>query len=286
MQADVGLRFHVRHPAGNVETLLVDSASVLIGSAAHCEVRLAEIAHEHVEVVAVQGIAHLETRAGAPPPLLDGVPFVAGPWLGGQQLDVGGASLFVEVVDLAPKRASRSPFWALAPVPLLAGVFVVVATRNPPAAEAVVPPPPPLLDPVVTTCPAPVGPTLPAFAAEKARIGFAKRERSPFSPADGVEAVGLLETSAACFKSAGREVEEREVTYAARSVRARLAEEYHVRCVRIEHAFKVGDPFAAKRELGFLVPMTAHRRGPYIDWLGSVDRYASQALDERSARRL
>jgi hypothetical protein len=285
MNAEVGLRFHLRHPSGQVEVLLVDSPSVLIGSAAHCEVRLADAAHEHIEVVAVNGVAYLETRAGAAPPLVDGVPFVAGPWQG-QQLDLGPSSLFVEVVDLAPKRAQRSPFWVLAPVPLLAGLAVFAATRSAPAAEAVVPPAPALLDPAVTTCPAPAGPTLPAFAAEKARIGYAKRERSPFSPADGVEAVGLLETAAACYHVANLSNDEREVTWAARSLRGRLDEEYHVRRVRIEHAFKVGDPFAAKRELSFLVPLIAHRRGPYVDWLGSVDRYANQALDERSTRRL
>lgn len=286
MNVEVGLRFHLRDAAGRVETLLVDSPSVLIGSASHCEVRLAGAAHEHVEVVAVNGVAYIETRPGAPPPLLDGAPCVAGPWAPTSQLDLGSDSLFIEVIDLAPKRNTRSPLWALVPVPVLAAFAIALTARSAPAAEAVVPPAPPLLDPVVTTCPAAIAPTLPAYAAERARIGYAKRERSPFSPADGIEAVSLLETAAACYHAAGLVNEEREVTGAARSLRSRLEEEYHVRRVRVEHAFNVGDPFAAKRELTFLIPLIAHRRGAYVDWLGSVNRYANQALDERSTKRL
>lgn len=284
---EIGLRFSVLNgTTGKRETLLVDAGSALIGTGAHCEVRLppTEAAHEHVEVVAMNGLVHLVARQA--PPLLDGAPIVSGPWPPGATLTVGATMLTVELVDLTPARRTRSPFWALAPVPLLAAFATIVATRSAPAADAMIPPAPTLLDPIVMTCPSPPSPTLPSFAAERARVGLAKRERSPFSPADGVEAVGILETAAACYKSARMFNEEREMTNVARGLRARLEEEYHVRRVRVEHAYKVGDPFGAKRELVVLLPMMTHRRGVYVDWLSSVDRHATAAIDQRSTRKL
>ena len=287
MKHDVGLEFHVQLPTGRVETLLVDAPSALIGTAAHCEVRLpaGEAAQEHVEVVAMgDGTVHVSAREA--PPQIDGVPIVSGPWPAGRTLVVGRPAIMVKLVDLTPQRRQRSPFWALAPVPVLAAVAIIVATRSAPAADAIVPPAPPLLAPVITTCPNATSATLPAFAAERARIGLAKRERSPFSPADGIEATAVLETAAACYRAANMTPEEKEIAAIAANLRAKLDEEYHVRRVRVEHAFKVGDPFGAKRELAVLLPMTAHRRGPYIDWLASVDRYATAAIDQRSTRRL
>jgi hypothetical protein len=143
------------------------------------------------------------------------------------------------------------------------------------------PPAPPLFDPPATTCPSPPSPTLGNFAAERARIGYAKRERSPFSRADGIEAVNLLETAAACFRTAGLLDDERETRSVAVQLRARLEDEYHTRRVRLEHAANVKDAVAAKRELNILVPLLAHREGPYIDWLQATDRWAST----ESARR-
>lgn len=290
MQAsnEVGFRFQVTSASGGVETLSVDAASALIGTAAHCEVRLStdDASHEHIEVFAERGAVCFTTRSGEAPPLLDGVPVAAGHWPPGCPLTLGGTTLTVEVVDLAPARRTRSPFWMLAVVPLAGGVAAFLATRSAPASETEIPPAPALLDPPAGVCPSPPSPTLAAFAAERARIGYAKRERSAFYPADGVEAVAHLETAAACFRAAAKPDAEREAWSAASTLRARLDEEYHVRRVRVEHAFRVGDPFGAKRELTVLVPLMAHRRGAYVDWLASVDRYATAAVDARSSRRL
>jgi hypothetical protein len=287
-QPEVGLRFHVRGPTGVVEVLLVDANCALIGTAAHCEVRLpaGHGAPEHVEVIAMSGVVHFVTRPGHGLPLLNGAPCAAGPYPPGATLEIGNVAIIIEIVDLTPAHRTRSPFWAFAPVPVLAAVVLLVATRSSPAAEAVIPRAPALLDAPVTTCPNAVSPTLPAYAAERARIGLAKRERSPFAPADGIEAVALLETAAACYRIVAMPEAERDASTAAASLRGRLEEEYHVRRVRVEHAFKVADPAGAKRELAVLIPMTAHRRGAYADWLASVDRYATLSLEQRSTRRL
>ncbi|MBS2015318.1 MAG: hypothetical protein JST00_20695 [Deltaproteobacteria bacterium] len=288
MQREIGLRFQVRRPNGAVETMIVDADRALVGAAAHCEVRLGlgEGAPEHVTVIATPSGVQVAGCPGAPPPLLDGRPYVAGAWRPGSVLTIGHTQLLVDAVDLAAGKTTRSPLWALTPLPFLAAIAVFLATRSAPAGPPPIPAAPALLDAPVAECPAPASATLPGLAAERARVGFSKRERSPFSPSDGIEAVALLETASACYRAAGMPESERETQGAARALRAKLDEDYHVRRVRVEHAFKVGDAVAAKRELAVLLPMTAHRKGPYHEWLQSLDRYATAWLEAHSSRRL
>jgi hypothetical protein len=287
VQIEVGLKFHVRWPTGRVEVLLVDAPSALIGTAAHCEVRLPTEggAHEHVEVLATNGAVHLSTRSESAPALLDGHPFVAGPWPPGSVLTIGETQMSVETVDLRPNVKRRSPFLALLPIPPVV-VAALVFAQSGAAAEAQIPAAPALFDAPIASCPNPPSPTLAAYAAERARIGYAKRERNPFSRPDGIEAVSLLETAAVCYRVAGRQDEARETSAAAQGLRTKLEEDYRVRRVRLEHAINVKDPIAAKRELNVLIPMTAHRRGAYIDWLASTDRFATAAAEQRTSRRL
>jgi hypothetical protein len=240
--------------------------------------------HEHVEVIAVEGGVHLTTRPGATPPLLDGYPFVSGFWPHGSVVSIGDLAMTVEPVDLRGNVKRRSPFWALAPVAVVAvaGLFARAST----AAEQKIPPAPPLFDAPITACPSPNSPTLPTFAAERARIGYAKRERMPFARPDGIEAVTLFETAAACFHTAGRVDDEREVHNAAVDLRNKLDEEYRTRRVRLEHASRVNDPVAAKRELKTLMPLLAHREGQYTAWLAATDRWATAEIADREGRKL
>lgn len=287
MQSEVGLKFQVRWGSGKVETLLVDAPSALIGTAGHCEVRLPGGAgsHEHVEILVVDGHVHLTTRAGASPPLLDDYPFVSGYWPPGSILSIGDTQMTAEPVDLRNNVKRRSPFWMLLPVPAVAAAALFATSSS--AFEAKIPTAPPLFDAPVAACPSPNSPTLAALATERARIGYAKRERSPFVRTDGIEAVGLLETAAVCFHTAGHPDEERETRTAARDLRNRLEDEYRVRRVRVEHASKVKDPVSAKRELASLVPLIAHRRDtPYVDWLATTDRWATAEIAKQAAKKL
>lgn len=283
---DVGLKFHVRWPSGKVDSLLVDASSALIGTAGHCEVRLpmGVGSHEHVEIFVTDGAVHLTTRADAAPPLLDGAPFASGVWPRGSVLSIGNISMTVEPVDLRGNVKRRSPFWALLPVPLIAAT--VLFARSSTVAENKPPPAPPLFDDPIATCPNPNSPTLPTYAAERARIGYAMRERSPFSRNDGIEAVKHFETAAACFRTANLPDEARETLGAAQALRHKLDEEYHTRRIRLEHAAKVNDPITARRELMSLRPLTAHREGKYADWLAAMDRWAATEIAEREGKKL
>ena len=287
-ETTTGLQFRLRYPDGRTEQLVVDADRALLGSAAHCEVRLPaeSAAPEAVEVFSSDNLVHLAARGAASPPLLDGVPVTSGPWGPGQVLTLGGIALTVAVVDLGQRTRGRSPFWLLAPVPVIAIIATVLYAGTVGPGDPPVPVAPPLFDPPVTVCPMPAGEQLAPFAAEKLRLALAKRERGPFSGVDGVSAVPLFEVAAACFKVAGNVEEGREAENAAATLRKKLEDEYNVRRVRLEHFFRIGDPYGSKREVVALMPMIERRAGPYVQWMGFVERYANVEIQQRDTTRL
>jgi hypothetical protein len=283
----VGFRFRLLHPDGRQEAVVVDAERALIGSAAHCEVRLPReiAAHEHIEVYASERVIKFATRVRDPAafPLLNGARVSEGQWAAQSVLAVGNVRMLVELIDMAMPRAP-APVWtllALIPVLLLtAGAFAYA--RGPKTAEAPIPEAPLLLpDKASAICPRVAADQRGALAMEKERIARAKRERSPFAAEDGIEAVAYFETGAACYRAAGQPREATQADHDAAALRVKLEEEYRLRRVRLEHAYRLHDPAAVKRELAVLIRMTAHRRGPYTEWLAALGRAATAELDQR-----
>lgn len=284
----VGFRFHLTHADGKKETMVVDSERALIGSAAHCEVRLPPelVAHEHVEVFADGGKIHIATRAfgrEAAVPSIDGVSLTEGPWPKGTILTLAGTQLTVELVDLAPARAKPPYAVILAALMILGTVIATILLAHPPAkADPPIPEAPVLLPPKeAAACPPTSTEQRPMLAAEKLRIALAKRERSPFSPVDGLDAVIFFETAGACFRQSSMPNEAKEADHSADVLRHKLDEDYRVRRIRLEHAYRIHDTMAVKRELNVLIPMTARNRGPYTDWLLALDRAVNDELNRK-----
>jgi hypothetical protein len=280
-----GFRFRVSYADGRQEQILVDSERALVGSASHCELRLPpEVAmHEHIEVFAHEGAVHFATRPYAllTLPLLDGVATVEGRWQAGSSLRIGDVQMTVELVSLGMAKA-KPPIWALfVAIPAIAITAVGVALARPvdrglpPIPEA-----PALVGAKDAKCPEVSPEQRPVLATEKLRIALAKRERSPFAPQDGIEAIGLFELSAACFRTAGQAQQANEADESANVLRAKLDEDYRLRRVRLEHAYRTHQTNAAKRELVVLIPMTSHRRGPYTEWLAFLDRAVNAELEQ------
>jgi hypothetical protein len=282
----LGFRFKLTFADGHVENMLVDAERALIGSAAHCEVRLPpEIAsHEHVEVFAHEGTVQFATKANARDslPSLDGTATMEGTWGTGSTLRIGDVSMTIELVSLGMAKA-KPPIWALfVAIPAVALTAVGIALARPvdrglpPIPEA-----PVLIGPKDAKCPDVAADQKLPLASEKLRVALAMRERSPFVPQDGYEAVILFETAAACFRTAGEAEQAKDADDAADVLRVKLDEDYRVRRVRLEHAYRNHQVNAAKRELVVLIPMTAHRKGPYTEWLAAVDRAATVEMQEQ-----
>jgi len=137
-----------------------------------------------------------------------------------------------------------------------------------------------LVGPKDARCPDVSAEQRPVLATEKLRIALAKRERSPFAPQEGFEAIALFEVSAACFRAAGQPQPAAEADDSANALRVKLDEDYRLRRVRLEHAYRTHQSNAVKRELSVLIPMTSHRRGPYTEWLAFLDRAVTIELDQ------
>jgi hypothetical protein len=281
-----GFRFRVVYADGRTEQILVDADRALIGSASHCELRLPPevAAHEHVEVFAHEGAVHFATRPYAllSLPVLDNVATVEGRWATGSALRIGDVQMHVELVSLGMPKA-KAPIWALlVAIPAIAITAVGVALARP--VERGLPPipeAPALIGAKDAKCPELAPEQRPVLAAEKLRIALAKRERSPFAPQDGLEAIALFEVSAACFRASNQPQAATDADDAADVLRGKLDEDYRLRRVRLEHAYRTHQSGAVKRELVVLIPMTAHRRGPYTEWLGFLDRAVTIELDQR-----
>ena len=284
----VGFRFRLLHPDGRAEVMVVDSDRALVGSAAHCEVRLPPevAASEHLEVYVANGVVHWAARrvtleTGLP--TMDGESMTEGTWGKESVLAIGSMQLRVETIALGLAKP-KPPYWLfLVAIPLLGVTMATLAmARGPGTSELAIPDPPALLPPPdAATCRAVPADQRAGLAHEALRVALSKRERSPFAPGDGVEAVMQLEHAAACFTNAGMAGDAGQATEDARKLRERLEDDYRVHRVRVEHAYRTHDPAVARRELEVLIPLTAHLRGPYIDWLNALDRAAAAELANR-----
>jgi hypothetical protein len=275
-----GLRVAVRYPDGRSETLMVDSDRVLVGSGAHCEIRLPpEYAQgEHIELALSGESVHATARALEPLPTINGSGFLQTPVAPDAVLGVGQAQLWVTpaVIEENPnvirkKAQPTSPLaylGALLMIPLAGYIlFYDEAPDTQPAAPTEVPA---LWSAPITQCP--VAPTEAlAFALEKKVVAEGKRERRPFHVQDGVAAVPLFETAGACLRVAN-DPRAQDATDAAKQLRAKIEEDYRAHQVRLEHALSVSDFATAQKEVAVLRALTEGRSGPYVVWLSNLDR--------------
>ena len=274
------LGFRIRYPDGRQEALTLDADRALIGSGAHCEIRLPVSAArvEHLSVQVSPSGIFAQTLAFDPPPLMNGLPFTQGTILPDSILVIGDVELSIQLEDAAAgavvkageKKASPLTMVLVALlIPLAA--FVLFMDDGDPGA----PPPPkdvPKLwaDPIVS-CPQQSAQSALAVAVERNAVAESKRERSPFDVRDAVAAVPLYETAAACFKQAGDPHAE-EARLAAQKLREHFSEEYLTHSVWLEHTLKQGDYKSAQHEIGILLAFTEGKKGEYVTWLSNTDR--------------
>jgi len=196
-----GLRFHLRHPDGRAEVLTVDSDRVLIGSGAHCEIRLPgeHAAVEHVEVTMTAGGAYAQARALDRLPTINGVEFMQTPVLDSAVLGVGAVQIQISVVQIEDnpnvikKKTERtSPLtYVLALVAAPLALYVIFADEGTSSTKKMPTEKPELWTESVKACPVQAQDQAGALASEKWVLAEGKAERRPFRVQDGVQAVPL-----------------------------------------------------------------------------------------------
>jgi hypothetical protein len=278
-----GLEFRIRQPDGREERLVVDSDRVLIGSGAHCEIRLpaTEAAVEHVLVTFLGGGVFATARALSPPPTINGSPFTQAPLLAESTLGVGQVQMMVSVVEVADnanvikkKQERTSPMtYVLAAIAVPISLYIIL--DDPPNDTAGRDKPkevPSLWSSAAPSCPQKSADQALALAREKRIVAEGKRERSPFHVQDGVAAVPLFRQAAACYKYADDPNTARDMEAAAERLKRSLEEDYRAHQMRLEHAIEVRDLRTAQKEVKVLLAMLEGQTGPYVVWLSNLDR--------------
>lgn len=275
-----GFEIAIRGPAGALPSLTVQHNRVVVGSGAHCEVQLPpeHAAVEHVELTIVNGRVYARARVFDPAPTIGGAPFVQtfvepGVPIGLGPFRIVATPIAVNGVGAGGAKASvmRSPA-ALGLVVLTCGLLAASALKHRAGEAPTVAVAPALWGPPVTVCPQTAPAQALALGGERETVAEGKRERRPFHVQDGVAAVTLFETAAACFSVGGDAGAAAAATRAAKDLRTRVEGDYHAHQVRLEHALLVNDAVVAQREVKVLRAFTESASGPYVVWLSNLDR--------------
>ena len=272
----------IRVPDEPPRHLTVDADTALVGSGAHCEVRLGahDAAREHLSLRAEAGGVFAVARAHDRPPLVNGTPFAQGRLEPDTVVRIGRAELVVTAVEthLSPRgdgtrKQAGNPFiYALGALGFPLG-FYWLFTMKPPEHGLPPPvPPPSLFDDAPAKCPEDDGRAASTLAAKDELEAESERERAPFNAEDGIAAVSSFERAAACFKTAGAPQASEQATNAAAALRTELADEFHVHRVRLERALTTRRYEDARTEVRLLLTFVGRRSSEYTRWLSDLDR--------------
>ncbi|MDB4936744.1 MAG: hypothetical protein JWP87_3716 [Labilithrix sp.] len=273
------LRFQIRLHTGQIDQLTMEAERVLIGSGAHCEIRL-PVDQARVEHVLLElGPAGIFVRAlnFEPPPTINNIPFQQAPLPPGSVLGIGGCQIQVEITEgqggiVGQQKKKTSPIMFLAMAIIVpAGMYMLFAeepeeTQKPSPKQA-----PELWQAPVSSCPYTGGQAL-AFGREKMAVADAKRERRPFHVQDGVQAVPTYEAAAVCFRAGGDAASGTLAEESAKFLRRDITDDFRTRRVRLDHALLVEDYVSAQKEVRVLLQFTEGKSGDYVTWLSTLDR--------------
>jgi len=307
------IRLSVVHPDGTRDDIVVPAAqSILIGSGAHCDVRLAglpDVAREHL-LIEVRGTElWASARHLHPPPLLHNRPLFEAKLEENRNDEIaiptGGmgmgsairirASLVAasEGVVLAKKKRRLASTLAMS-FALLALPGIAWGALTSGEDGAIAPPPKEHTKLFVedgsasATCATVAKPGTPSHREEAEALGprtrdtaVLLREQHPFDVADGLEAVKAFERAADCFRVAGNKAEEaKDAAEQAKQLREEIDYRYAAHRVRLEHALEVGDEETALTETRLLRRLLTGKGGAYVEWLGMLERRLSPSASK------
>jgi hypothetical protein len=285
-------------PDGAQWTIEMTSERVLVGSSASCQVMIdkPEIAREHVLLSPRPDGCYVAIARGAPTPVIfNGVPIERSvvPW--GAELYIGGVRLTLRnsgAPGASDARAGEKKDNKPSPIILGAAVIAVALIGyimlggdggtgvSKPRGE-----PPAMFDSLEKTCPAPDMDRALAQANEFARQAAAKAERMPFRSQDGVEAVSLFASAAACFRMVGQNERAQREMASAQQLKATLERELVNHRFRLERAIDQERPADAVVEVRLMLNLLEHRPGEYVTGLHNLERRLALQVDRSQAQR-
>lgn len=278
-----GLRFEIRLPDGRIEELRIEGDRALIGSGAHCEIRMPvdQAQVEHVLVYTSPGGVAAEARSFQPPPTINAAPFTRTQLVPGSVLGIGTYQIQVTPLDLgAGVGAAGQKEEGTSRTTLLGGVFIILVgvwwiQQQSMKGQDAEPPPreiPELWSEEITACPQKDPAAAGALAQDRYSVARSKQERRPFHVQDGVAAVPLFEEAAACFAVAGEGAAARETKELAAKLRVDIAQDFRTHRVRLEYALSRQNWSVAQKEVRVLLDFLDGKQHDYVSWLSNIDR--------------
>lgn len=278
-----GLKFDIRHPDGRIEEVRIDGDRALIGSGAHCEIRLPvdQAAIEHVLIQANPAGVFAEARSFQPAPTINGGQFTRSQLVPGSVLGIGYVQIVVSVVELAGQAAQAaqkenkiSPMTLIMTAVIMPVGLYIIFFSDPADSDTGVPPReiPELWAEPVAACPQQQREQALAIAEDRFAIGVAKQERRPFHVQDGVAAVPLFETAAVCFKVAGETAAAKDAGERADKLRRSIADDFRTHRVRLEYAISRKNYETAQKEVRVLLDFLEGQQHDYVNWLSAIER--------------
>ena len=278
MDFDKSLKVTVTELGGRTIQVVVDSGSALIGSGGHCDIRLGQeqVAIEQLFFDIQPGGLFAEARANQPQVTVDGVPFQRGRVLEERSFRVGKLEIRAELVEAEGRRRKKEdgvrPGLLLAAAAVVGiGTFSILAHRGG-GGDTDYKTAPPLFESRAASCPDLSSNATSAVVETWLRDAAGRHERSPFSPQDGVAAVGLYRKAASCLEKLDRNNEAVELTVEADSLANRLEKDFHVHRVRLSRALGDDDIPAARHEVALLRGYLVQRGSEFAAWLDYLDR--------------
>ncbi len=277
------LKFQIRHPNGQVEHLSVEGERVMIGSGAHCEIRL-PMDQSALEAVLVQQTAagvYAKALSFEPPPTLNNTPFSQAPVHAESVLGIGQMQIFVTIsadegggpAIVAREKSKTSPLTVvLAALCALGGAYYVFAPEEQSDTGQQPQIVPDLWEGAAQTCPQSAPEQALARAHEIQQVADAHRERRPFHVQDGVAAVPQYELASSCYQRGGDQARATETANAAAALKAEMQQDFRTHRVRLDHLLTVKDWTSSRREVRVLLSYMDGKQGDYVTWLSNLDR--------------
>jgi hypothetical protein len=271
------LRFEIRHADGRTETTTAHAPRVVIGSGAHCDVRLAadQAAFAHVTIESDPSGPIIRCLSPVPAALLDGAPFTGQALSAVAVLRISGTEVKITraaLTAVAPRSSVNPAMLAKVLVIALLGVAIVALLRKNTEQEFGAPPKAPSLFGATSKECTTKEPTEARVLAEDQRaIADGARERSPFDPREVRSAVRSYELASACYLIAQRPADSDDAAQSAQRLREDSQLDFRARRIRLERMLLVNDYEVASQDVAVLRALT--EGGPaneYSRWLASV----------------
>lgn len=267
------------HADGRRERTSASAARIVIGSGAHCDVRLSadQAAFEHVVIEqAPGGHSRIFALAAIPPSHLDGLPATGQPVPPRSLLVVGATRIQITRAVVAPvTKASALSAVMVAKLAIIAGLGIaiaVVATRGaappPPVPTAV----PDLFGKAPASCSRTDATEARATADDQRARADAARERSPFDPREARVAVQGYEMAAVCYELVQAHEAGDDAAQSAKRLRDETTLDFRARRLRLERLLLVADYELAAQDVSVLGALTEGQSGEYPQFLASVQQ--------------